>query len=35
VTGVTGEAVQGGLTAKVAESLPEDIRRLVTPGSTG
>lgn len=35
VTEVTGEAVQGGLLAKVAESLPEDIRQLVTAGSTG
>ena len=35
MTEVTGEAVQGGLTAKVAGSPPEDIRRLVTAGSTG
>lgn len=35
VTEVTGEAVQGGLLAKVAESLPKDIRQLVTAGTTG
>jgi uncharacterized protein (DUF2267 family) len=31
---VVGEAVQGGVMAKVAESLPEDIRDLVPAGST-
>ena len=28
------EAVQGGLVAKVAENLPENIRQLITAGST-
>lgn len=32
---VTGEATAGGVTAKVADALPEGIRRLVSAGSTG
>jgi len=35
VTEAAGEAVQGGLMAKATESLPADIRQLVTAGSTG
>jgi uncharacterized protein (DUF2267 family) len=35
VTEVVGEATQGGLMGKVAESLPSDIRDLVTAGSSG
>lgn len=30
---VVDEATQGGMLGKVAESLPEDVRRLVTAGS--
>jgi uncharacterized protein (DUF2267 family) len=32
---VVDEATSGALTQKVAESLPDDLRRLVTAGSTG
>ncbi|MFC4053800.1 DUF2267 domain-containing protein [Actinomadura syzygii] len=32
---VTDEATQGGVTRKVRESLPADIRSLVTAGHTG
>jgi uncharacterized protein (DUF2267 family) len=32
---VVDEATSGTLTQKVAESLPDDLRRLVTAGSTG
>jgi uncharacterized protein (DUF2267 family) len=32
---VMDEATQGALTQKVAETLPDDIRRLVTAGSSG
>jgi uncharacterized protein (DUF2267 family) len=35
VTEVVGEAIQGGLMGKIAESLPSDIRDLVTAGSKG
>jgi uncharacterized protein (DUF2267 family) len=35
VAEVVDEATQGALMAKVAESLPADIRDLVTAGSTG
>jgi uncharacterized protein (DUF2267 family) len=35
VTEVVGEATQGHLMGKVAESLPDDIRDLVTSGSSG
>ena len=35
VTEVVDEATQGGLMAKVTEALPDDIRQLVTAGSTG
>jgi uncharacterized protein (DUF2267 family) len=34
VTEVMDEATQGGVVGKVAESLPADIRQLVTAGST-
>jgi uncharacterized protein (DUF2267 family) len=32
---VVDEATSGSLTQKVAESLPDDLRKLVTAGSTG
>ncbi|HEY8482694.1 MAG TPA: DUF2267 domain-containing protein [Spirillospora sp.] len=32
---VVGEATQGGLMRKVKDALPDDIRELVTAGSTG
>ncbi|TDD65461.1 DUF2267 domain-containing protein [Jiangella aurantiaca] len=32
---VVDEATEGGVAQKVAETLPDDIRRLVTAGSTG
>lgn len=32
---VTDEATTGALTQKVADTLPDDIRRLVTAGSSG
>lgn len=32
---VTGEAAQGGLFAKLEESLPADVRELVTSGASG
>jgi hypothetical protein len=32
---VVDEATAGTLTHKVAESLPDDLRKLVTAGSTG
>lgn len=32
---IAGEAVRGGVLDKVAESLPDDIRELVTAGSAG
>jgi uncharacterized protein (DUF2267 family) len=35
VAEVVNEATQGAVMAKVAESLPADIRELVTAGSTG
>jgi hypothetical protein len=35
VAEVIDEATQGGLMAKLADSLPADIRELVTAGSTG
>lgn len=35
VTEVVDEATQGGVMAKVSHSLPEDVRVLVTAGSTG
>ena len=35
VTEVVDEATQGGLMAKVSGVLPDDIRQLVTAGSTG
>ena len=35
VSEVVDEATQGALMAKVTESLPADIRDLVTAGSTG
>ena len=35
VTEVVDEATQNTLMAKVADSLPDDVRRLVTAGSTG
>jgi uncharacterized protein (DUF2267 family) len=35
VTEVVDEATQGGVMDNVAESLPADIRQLVTTGSTG
>lgn len=35
VAEVAGEATQGALMAKVAESLPADTRDLVTAGSAG
>ena len=35
VTEVTDEATQGGLFAKLEESLPTDIRELITAGASG
>jgi uncharacterized protein (DUF2267 family) len=35
VTEVVDEATQGGVMSKLTESLPGDIRELVTAGSTG
>ncbi|NED99442.1 DUF2267 domain-containing protein [Phytoactinopolyspora halotolerans] len=32
---VTDEATQGSVTSKVAETLPDDIRSLITAGSSG
>lgn len=32
---VVDEATSGALTRKTADALPEDLRRLVTAGSTG